>query len=580
MVVPEQNAPQRKTDIIDSIRKAAGLLYSQQDLTKYQSELQNLINYLKNWKARPDFSEALSRPENQQIIETIRAYFYPGILQDQFVHKFHEHFDDLLEKITALFLSSTSGDYQLLVESSLDVIFRISTSGKIHYISPAIFDVIGYRPEELVGSSFTSLAEKSELRRLFNALTQFYRDKKIDNYQTSLVHKNGSLIPVEINGKVIKKGDKYIEQGTIRNISDRVKAHENFKATEFLFREVWERSSDGMRIVDEHGIILMCNASYANLVDLERKELEGKVFTIVYNKEERSHVLTRFKSRFQKMDFVGKYETKLAIWNNKIRHFEVTNSLIKTIDNKKLLLSIFRDITQRKKQELLLSTKDKLLVGVAKASNMLISEQKFELAMQSVLETLSQSTDVDRTYVFYNSRNEETNEVFMFEAFEWASESVEHQLELFKSNSISYNRFAAMNLYNRLERGEMVDFNVEELSPEQRKMFVDQSLKSILLAPIFVNDQFYGFMGFDATKTVRVWNDSDKSVLSAICAGIGGLISRNQAHEQLRMKNIELDHALVQAEQAAKAKSEFLALMSHGINRNLLKRSEFPESSF
>lgn len=565
MLDTERNSPVRKTDVIDSIRKAAGFYFSQAELSKNQAELQSLIHYLKAWRVRPDFLHSLVSPENIHIIETVRAYFFPQIPQEIFIQEFENHVDDLIEIINSIFLIATGGDYQLLVESSLDVIFRILPSGKILYISPAITEMLGYKPEELIGTSFTALSEKAELRRLFGALTQFYRDKKIDNFQTSLMHKNGTIVPVEINGKVIKRGDKYVEQGTIRNISDRVKAQENLKATEFLFREVWERSSDGMRIVDENGVILMCNESYANLVDLERKELEGKVFTIVYNKEERSHVLIRFKQRFHSMDFVGKYETKLAIWNNRIRHFEVTNSLIKTIDNKKLLLSIFRDITERKKQELLLATKDKLLVGVAKASNILISEPRFESAMQSVLEILSASADVDRTYVFYNSNVENSKEVFMYEAFEWASDSADSQIELFRSNSISYSRFAAMDLYNRLARGEMVDFNLDELTDEQRKIFVDQSLKSILLAPIFVNEVFFGFMGFDATKTLRRWNDSDKSVLSTICAGIGGLIARNQANEQLRLKNIELDQALIQAEQAAKAKSEFLALMSHEI---------------
>ncbi|MGQ9799843.1 MAG: ATP-binding protein [Ignavibacterium sp.] len=48
-----------------------------------------------------------------------------------------------------------------------------------------------------------------------------------------------------------------------------------------------------------------------------------------------------------------------------------------------------------------------------------------------------------------------------------------------------------------------------------------------------------------------------------MAAVLGAVIKRNQIAEQLIKKNIELDKAIFETEKAAKAKSEFLALMSH-----------------
>ncbi|MCE1189267.1 MAG: response regulator [Ignavibacteria bacterium] len=554
-----------KKNVIESIRKASSFSVNHSEIVKHQSQLQVVLQFFNHWK---DSKELQNGPDSSQlapILETVRAHFYPHVPVEEFTARFPQLVSGFIERINSIYLVAASEEYQQLVDSSVDMIFRMSNAGKILYMSPSIFDNLGYKPEEVIGAPITQFAEKGELRRVFNALTQFYRDRKLTNFQTAMIHKSGKVVPVEINGKLVKIGDKYYGQGTIRNITDRLQAEEHLRAAEFLFREVWERSQDGMRIIDENGIVMMCNESFANLVELDRKEIEGKLFTSSYKRDERQQILTHFKNRFKDMSIKTKYETVLKIWNDKEKSFEISNSILKTIENKWLVLSIFRDITARKNQEKNLQVKERLLQGVAKATTILISESEFDKAIRQALQVLSEAASVDRTYIFYNMIDEANGELRMYEAYEYTAEEVEHQIDTFKNSSMPYSRFSGINLLNRLSQGEMVSFNINELSEYEKSGFVDKDLQSILLAPIFVHDKFYGFMGFDATRTLRIWNEGDKSVLATICAGIGGVLERNLSNEELRRKNIELDHALVQSEAAAKAKSEFLALMSHEI---------------
>ena len=344
---------------------------------------------------------------------------------------------------------------------------------------------------------------------------------------------------------------------------------ETIETIEHTYREVWEKSADGMRIINDEGIVLLCNNAYANFIELPKSKLENETFTVAYQEEHRERILSKLKERFITSSFVMKYEAELILWNGKIKCFEVSNSVLHTLDDRKWLLSIFRDISERKRQELQLKKKEFLLQGIAKATETLLTGNDFEEAVPTVLAMLCKGAEVDRGYIFENLLEEESQTYMMKEAYEWAGEGVEHQLNELSTNLISYNRFSALNLYFRLSEGEIIYLDFDAITDEQKKAFIDKSIQSIFLAPIFAKEQFWGFIGFDSCKVKRVLTTDDQSLLKTVAASISGALHQKIAREEMLQKNIELDRALIQANAAAKAKSEFLALMSHEIRTPL-----------
>ncbi len=546
-------------------------LHKSLNRTRELHELLKLSDQLRIIRDFASFSKSLSIQEYQDIsltesgllLESIRTDIFPEISRVDFTSNLFKYLTIAEEKITGIIHTLNYEDFQGLVEASHDVIFQISSSGKILYISPSVTDTFGYSPEELNGKPFIFIVKKDETRIFFSALAKFFKDKSIGDFRANLIKKDGTSVTCEINGKLIKKNDHYLGQGTIRNVSDRVKAEESLKSTEFLFREVWERSNDGMRITNESGVVTMCNQTYAKFVELDREEIEGNLFTQSFNKEDRKSILYNFLERFRINSFPPHYEDTYTIWNGKVKHFELTTSILKTIENNKLLLSIFRDISARKEQEKLLQQKDRLLQGVANASNTLLASSNYQEAVIKALKILGEATGVDRVYIFQNSDNIKSREIT--QVFEWSIVATLAQIHDFQKNKFSYSRFSGLKLYEKLAAGEILSFKLDELAEARHTAFIDPNIKSILIAPIFVDQKFWGFIGFDACKESRVWNDSDKSVIDTLSVSIGGLIQQNNANEELKFKNIELDRALVLAETATKAKSEFLALMSHEI---------------
>jgi len=344
---------------------------------------------------------------------------------------------------------------------------------------------------------------------------------------------------------------------------------ETLETIEHTYKEVWEKSADGMRIINEEGIVIHCNDAYANFIELPKSKLENETFTIAYQEENRERILSKVKERFANNSFKTKYEAELNLWNGKTKFFEVTNSVLQTLDNRKWLLSIFRDISDRKQHELQLKKKEILLQGIAKATETLLTGNDFDVAITEVLTMLCTSAEMDRGYIFENLLDEESQTYMMKEVYEWADERVSSQLDELSTNLISYERFTSLDLYNRLSSGEIVYLDLDIATEEQKKAFVDESIQSVFIAPIFARERFWGFIGFDSCKVKRAFTTDDQSFLKTVAANISGALHQKIAREELLQTNVELDRALVAAHAAAKAKSEFLALMSHEIRTPL-----------
>lgn len=456
-------------------------------------------------------------------------------------------------------------DLKVLVESSVDIIFRLSSTGKLVYISPSVEYILGYKQEEVLTKSFISFLPQTEARKALGALTKFFKERRISNFYTYLISKEGNLVPVEINGMLIERNGKFLGQGTIRDITERIKTDNKLKSAESTFTEVWQKSSDGMRLTDENGIVLLCNDAYADMVEMKRSEIENKKFSNVYYEEKREYILTRYIENFKSNTIRSKYEASLKLWNGKVKYFEITSSIINNAENKRILLNIFRDVTERHLQEIELKRKDKLIHGVADATAKLISNLSFSDAIVNSLQILGTSAEVDRVYIYENYFNENLKKLCIRELYEWSASEKTQQIDKLKTEEISYSRFDSIDMYNKLANGKILRLNVDELSSYQKRVFIDPNIKSILLAPIFLENDFYGFLGFDSCIEKRIWTESDESVIATIAVSIGGAIQRERARDLLIKKNEELDEALKLANAAAKAKSEFLALMSHEI---------------
>ena len=118
-----------------------------------------------------------------------------------------------------------------------------------------------------------------------------------------------------------------------------------------IFERVWEDSLDGMRLTDENGTILRVNPAFCRMVGKSNEELINQPLTVIYEEEQRRGALERHMKRFAERDVAPMFERELRLWNGTKVWFELSNSFLEIEAGPVLLLSIFRDVSERKAAE-------------------------------------------------------------------------------------------------------------------------------------------------------------------------------------------------------------------------------------
>ena len=119
--------------------------------------------------------------------------------------------------------------YRTLVESAHDWVWEVGERGVYTFASQQVFDILGYRPDELLGKTPFELMPPDEAQRVgaqFAAIAE--KREAFRNLVNVNGHKDGRLVILETNGVPIfdVSGDFCGYRGTDRDITERTRAEE------------------------------------------------------------------------------------------------------------------------------------------------------------------------------------------------------------------------------------------------------------------------------------------------------------------------------------------------------------------
>jgi PAS domain S-box-containing protein len=196
-----------------------------------------------------------------------------------------------------------------------------------------------------------------------------------------------------------------------------------------------------------------------------------------------------------------------------------------------LAINTTRDITKRKLAEDALMTHDRLLGGVAAAMRQLLITTDYEAAVTRSLTVLSVAANVDRVYIFKNHHDQDTGEKLTSQRFEWIRNQGDQIIP--KLENLSYD-FGLSRWYEHLTAGVPIKGLVADFPLEEREIFEQAKICSILAVPVMTKGTFWGFIGFADSSIDRVWTDYEESLLTVTASSIGGMVVRQQSEKALR----------------------------------------------
>ena len=214
-----------------------------------------------------------------------------------------------------------------------------------------------------------------------------------------------------------------------------------------------------------------------------------------------------------------------------------------------------RNITERKMADQKLKRKDQMLGALAEATQELFIYPELDTAIPAAIKTLGSKTDVDSIFVYRTHFDDQSQQWLASRIYAWDSGSVIASPNSIFTTNIPFETLGPM--VEALQQQQKFYTIVSKLPETELKSRLEQQrIQSLLVMPIFVNQLFWGFIGFNERKWEKEWSESDHSVLSSFTSSLTASIMRKEMENQLVQ-------AKEQAEGASKAKSEFMANMSH-----------------
>lgn len=176
-------------------------------------------------------------------------------------------------------------------------------------------------------------------------------------------------------------------------------------------------------------------------------------------------------------------------------------------------------------------------------TQLLGSGYNLSASLNSILKIVGEHTGVSRVYIFENdSSNQITSNTY-----EWCNEFITPQIELLQNTPYEIIPSWKELLINN---GFIFSENISELPQDIRDVLEPQEIKSILIYPITVEGNFYGFIGFDECKRNKIWEKEELALLKTVSNVLSNSFERREYLERLKSSEIRLKMAIESANEA------------------------------
>lgn len=157
-------------------------------------------------------------------------------------------------------LKASEEKYKNIINNLMDIIIILDLKGNFQYISPQVYEISGFKPEEIIGKNGFKLMHPDDIRKAAEVLKEALEHKKRIYIEYRTLHKDGYYIDVSASGRIVNIDGEDRIFAIVRNITDQKRAEQKLKESEENFRTIAEQAFMGILIIQDDKVEYINNA--------------------------------------------------------------------------------------------------------------------------------------------------------------------------------------------------------------------------------------------------------------------------------------------------------------------------------
>ncbi|MFC1607635.1 PAS domain S-box protein [Candidatus Latescibacterota bacterium] len=319
----------------------------------------------------------------------------------------------------------------------------------------------------------------------------------------------------------------------LEEISERKKTEQALRESEVRYRTLFETAPEFIHILDNNGVIMQVNADVTLRSGYTEDDMIGRNITDFLTPASREIFEREFTSLFEnEINFI---EVEFACNDNTIINMDSACRVVyNDRDEIEYIVMIQRDITERKRGEESLRFHNNVLKIMSYAAEKIMRLSPWEQNIQEVLEQLGTAMKVSRVYIFENHKDKE-EKLLTSQRYEWTASGIKSEINNLEIQKFPYYD-AGFSRWVEILGEEIIFGHVRDFPLSEQEVLSAQGIYSIIVVPIYVEDVWWGFIGFDMCTAEHDWSTAEMDTLKTVADILGAAIHLDKAKEALQDK--------------------------------------------
>jgi two-component system, NtrC family, sensor kinase len=283
--------------------------------------------------------------------------------------------------------------------------------------------------------------------------------------------------------------------------------------------------------LDAAGRLVLASPAWERLVGASVSAWTGRALVDLFHPEDRDQARALLRSATSRVDVPSRLELRLAC-GAQPRWVELSA----TGDPEHLggVLGTLVDVTPRRMAEEAATTRERYLGAMVEVQRRLLMPETSGDPYNTILEPLGRVAGASRAYVFEFHRDA-NGRMLQSQRAEWCAPGVSRELDNPHTQSWPVDQGFELHQLEALHRGEPVQGPPEAFGADNAAVLRAQGIQSLLVLPLFVHGEPFGFIGFDNCDDERPWSHVELNLLSGAAGALSLSLEQHNA-DALRMR--------------------------------------------